>query len=820
MSKNNESDNDLRQLLHNEAIHLAQLAVNFDVNNELEAALYYYKESSNCLQKCLSFGKSPELELKINEYLNRAKVLSDRLINNESQNINIKQIKSEEMSKLLRAEFLMNEALDEDEDNHYENAFELYSQAIQLCLKAKEETNEESIKAKLTSLATKALDRAEAIKRTKTTPKTSETKLDVTQSLDQLKLDETTAQSSSAKSGQLVISGQSSYTKEEIAVLRHTSIINGREYVPFLSIDLKERFSYPIPYCDRDGLLVLSPKQKSNFAEWLRLDELSANPMIITSVDCFTIKQTVVSDCSFVASLAVSALYEKKFGKKIITSIIYPQNRNREPVYNPCGKYMIKFNINGVNRKVLIDDKLPVGRSGELLCSYSSNKNEFWVSLLEKAYMKVMGGYDFPGSNSNIDLHALTSWIPERLSIHGSEADKEKTFKMLYERHIKGDVLITFATGELTDSEGERTGLVPTHAYAMLDIKQVYNKKLFLLKNPWSHMRWKGNFSERDVDNWTTPLKTALHYDPQNAKNFDNGVFWIDIDSLYRFFDVSYLNWNPTIFKYTYCTHDSWNAGVGPVKDLYFIGDNPQYSLTLKSPESTVWILLTRHITDRNDFANNREYIALLVYKNNGDKVYMPFDPPPYIDGVRINSPHYLCKIVPKDGCIKYTLVISQYEKSNTINYTIRAYSTCAFVLKKLVNQYKYKEVEKNGKWSAETAGGCLNNPLTYFKNPIYQLTINGANDCDNELLIDLKGPKDFAVGIDVMTVSVVNQNSPNYFAKTNSGSFRSGFTILQLKNMPAGTYNIIPSTFKPSQIGPFFLTIHSTTPIKLSKMR
>ena len=41
-----------------------------------------------------------------------------------------------------------------------------------------------------------------------------------------------------------------------------------------------------------------------------------------------------------------------------------------------------------------------------------------------------------------------------------------------------GDVLITVATGFLTDSEGERAGLVPTHAYAVLDIRKI--KVLYL----------------------------------------------------------------------------------------------------------------------------------------------------------------------------------------------------------------------------------------------------------------------------------------------------------------------------------------------------
>lgn len=341
-----------------------------------------------------------------------------------------------------------------------------------------------------------------------------------------------------------------------------------------MPIDFREQFNFLLLYDDKDGLLKLSPKQRKVFKGWVRPSDLFIAPKMMDSVNAFNIKQTIVSDCSFVASLAISANYERRFNKRLIRTIIYPQSKEG-PVYNPYGKYMVKLWFNGVLRKVIIDDRLPVGQHNELLCSYTNIKGELWISLLEKAYMKVMGGYDFPGSNSNIDLHALTGWIPERISIP-SDKDRNKTFNMLRNKLQDGSLLITVATGEIPEHEADRAGLVPTHAYAVLDIREVFGVKLLLLKNPWSHLRWKGNYSELDTVHWTTEMKQALDYEPTNATQFDNGVFWIDYASIIKFFDVLYLSWNPDLFHFKYSIHKSWDSGLGPAKDVYTIGDNPQ----------------------------------------------------------------------------------------------------------------------------------------------------------------------------------------------------------------------------------------------------
>ncbi|XP_055352711.1 calpain-7-like [Paramacrobiotus metropolitanus] len=848
--------------LPQEIIQLANHAVQFDKSGNLEVAIYYYTEAANSLAQAKKHNiPFPNLDERFKEYRRRAEKLKEIQIARKEKEL-LENVKEQSQKDLERAEFLLYAALDADELQDKKQAVELYSEAIELCLGARNRTSSQDLKKKLGSLAAKCLDRAEFLKKQKESsdgermdlsrlPSVPTTPLSPTDSLPS-PVSPTMGMSlpaggqlpgmdinasvpanfaplpKSSSSSTLTVSGSESYSKEEIEVLRKTSRINGRDYVPFMAVDERERFAFPDLFVDRDGKLALAPKQLSAFKGWARPSELCSAPRMYDSIDPFTIRQSIISDCSFVASLAISALYEKRFNKKLITSIIYPQNRQGDPIYNPSGKYMVKLHVNGVPRKIIIDDYLPSNKYMDILCSYSHNKNEMWVSLLEKAYMKVMGGYDFPGSNSNIDLHALTGWIPERVNIRLKEDSfrPDEFFLKISERHKKGDVLATVATGDMSAKESERTGLVPLHAYALLDVREVQGKQLFLLKNPWSHMRWKGNFSERDVRHWTPSMQSALSYDPQSAKQFDNGVFWIDYPSVLRFFDVFYLNWNPALFRYTYCIHQEWRAGLGPVKDVYDMSGSPQFRLEVTFPPgvttAALWVLLTRHITDRDDFAKNKEYITLLVYKTEGKRIFYPYDPPPFIDGVRINSPHYLCKMLLQQSAgatQRYTLVVSQYEKTNTIFYTLRCFSTVAFKMSKIVHSYGYKEDIISGKWKGTTAGGCPNYPNTYKNNPIHQINLDNAKP-DNQLLITLKGPKQYSVGFDIVTVVSHCPTAFANFTRKSTGAFRSGFCVLELEAIPGGVYNVIPSTFLPGQEGPYFLSVQASCPIKVSQLQ
>ncbi|CAD5221634.1 unnamed protein product [Bursaphelenchus xylophilus] len=798
------------------ANYYAKQAIAYDKTGHWQAAEYFYLEAARALTDLINQGKA---DRKLFETVEKYRKRAENIKVQEECAISSK-IKSEEQTSEERIEFILSQGLSKDEEGSHREALALYTQGVQYCLDCAKKTQNNELKRRFQTLATVALERAEKLKELSTSselPDFPDIPDDGILGLD-IPRDEDPMPSSSKSS--LKVRGKECLNSEELKLLAFTSKINGISFMPFLNDDIRERFAFPMPFCDHDGLLALAEKQKARLKTWYRLPDLCQEPKIIENINSGTIKQNLVSDCSFVASLAVSAQYERKFKKPLITNIIYPQNKKGIPVYNPCGKYMVKLYLNGILRKVLIDDRLPVGADGEFLCSYSQRKNEFWVQLLEKAYMKVMGGYDFPGSNSNIDLNALTGWIPERIPLHSKvdPVDKDTVFEKLFQRYHQGQCLVTLATGKMPVSEVERSGLVDSHAYAVLDLRKFENKKLLLVKNPWTHLRWKGRYSEKDTESWTPELCKALDYNPKDAQQFDDGVFWIDLESVCHFFDVFYVNWNPILFPFSYVLHSCWTAGQGPIKDLYSISENPQYKLDVnnKLGAAAVWILLTRHIVDKQDFEYNTEYITVVVYPT-GKRIHLPNSPKPLIDGARINSPHYLCQLnITDPGVQRYTLVVAQYEKSTTIYYTLRLYSTTEFSC----SEIKHPKIQKTipGEWKGITAGGCGNGASreTVRNNPIFHLELDDGSD-ENTVVIDLRGPKQFHVGFEVVQISS-RRNKP--FNRCTSGDFRSGCTVLELNSVPAGTYSIMPMTFNPGQEGPFLLKIQSDTGFKFKRVQ
>lgn len=50
--------------------------------------------------------------------------------------------------------------------------------------------------------------------------------------------------------------------------------------------------------------------------------------------------------------------------------------------------------------------------------------------------------------------------------------------------------------------------------------------------------------------------------------------------------------------------------------------------------------------------------------------------------------------------------------------------------------------------------------------------------------------------------------------------SSRCGFCYMEAELVPAGLYNVVPTTFLPKQEGPFFLDFSSTSALKVSQLQ
>lgn len=644
---------------------------------------------------------------------------------------------------------------------------------------------------------------------------------------------------------------------EEVAVLKHSSLIASGLFLPWSDASaqrISEEAQRPTIataslWTDPNGYLKLSDKQRARFHKWARPSEICLmrrkqgltstlqKPIMVKSITPFTIRQQYVTDCSFIASLCICAAFERRFGRKLVTSLIYPQGPDGLPILNPSGKYQIKLWLNGVAREVIVDDYLPVDKFGNVLCSHTTTKGlELWVCIIEKAYMKLCGGYDFPGSNSGVDLFSLTGWIPERIffpkdpaRVRDFETPSERAWERLCSASSFGDCLITMSTSsDLEEEMANEAGIVTGHAYAVLSVVQTRNgTRLLQLKNPWAYKAWRGRYSCHDLESWngSPGLCNEVGYNPVLAQQHDDGIFWIEWKDVLVFFQNIHLSWNPGLFSYHTTIHGFWPLKQGPVDDTFNVRENPQYVVKLSdaaiAKKATLWILLSRHVAKQEQEGSEAtDYLTVHVHRTNEkrDRINYQGGKSCVLTGAYTNNPHLLVRYdVSGSADDKYlSLVLSQYKKSSDVSYSLSCYSTELFALSQPAKRLPICTT-LSGQWTQISAGGppgtrmFQNNPSWAFRVPS-----EGA-------LIEIS-----CTTIKTMTVNVMAIEVDTYGKRVtrisrepsiDSGDYRHGFTITKRCRVPGGVYTLVASSFYPGEIGSFRIVIESSLKLKFERI-
>eukprot|EP00567_Pseudictyota_dubia_P006409 CAMPEP_0197438408 /NCGR_PEP_ID=MMETSP1175-20131217/5418_1 /TAXON_ID=1003142 /ORGANISM="Triceratium dubium, Strain CCMP147" /LENGTH=899 /DNA_ID=CAMNT_0042968133 /DNA_START=47 /DNA_END=2743 /DNA_ORIENTATION=- len=630
-----------------------------------------------------------------------------------------------------------------------------------------------------------------------------------------------------------------SLSAAEISVLKRSSLIASGLFLPW-SDEEARTFNYKTPdgkpWKDPDGLLMLSDKQRARIHKWARPHEIlsmrggssAVAPVMIKAITPYTIRQKCVTDCSFIASLCICAAFERRFKRRLVTSIIYPQDVNGVPIYNPQGKYMVKFWLNGVARRVIVDDLLPVDQRGYFLCSHTDTKGglELWVSIIEKAYMKLCGGYDFPGSNSGVDLFSLTGWIPERIffpekpdKVRDFETPVERVWERVYSANSYGDCLITMAvSSDITEDKAKQVGLVTGHAYAVLScIKTSNGTRLLQLKNPWAHQGWKGRYSAKDRTSWKDPRFCAeVGYNPALASEVDDGVFWICWEDVLVYFRNVQLSWNPALFPFRTTVHSFWPKDQGPSDDSFNVGDNPQYILTMSDKalqkKSSIWILLSRHVTKQEQEGMEvQDYLTLHIHRNTRekDRMWYPGGKKCVLRGAYTNNCHVLVRYDVAGPEDKYlSLVLSQYQKSHDLGFTLSCFCTNSFKLGQPMKDQPMS-TSISSEWTEPSAGGPIGQEF-FRNNPMWSLVVPAEGAF---VQTRCSSVKTFAINVLLIEVDSPGKRIHSIDRKPviDTGDYRHGFVATNAIWVPGGKYTLVASTFHRGQTGRFQIELKSS---------
>ncbi|KAK9510521.1 hypothetical protein O3M35_005286 [Rhynocoris fuscipes] len=350
--------------------------------------------------------------------------------------------------------------------------------------------------------------------------------------------------------------------------------------------------------------------------EWKRPGEICNDPrLFVEGASRFDVQQGELGDCWLLAAVANLTLNQALF-KQIV-----PDDQNFQDKY--AGIFHFRFWQYGRWVDVVIDDRLPT-YYGQLVFLHSSQSNEFWSALLEKAYAKLHGSYEaLKGGSTNEAMEDFTAGLSEVYELNEAPPNLYTIMIKAYERSSLMACSIEPDPREVEARTPQ--GLVKGHAYSITRVQyidiatpNVSGKiPLIRLRNPWGNeAEWNGAWSDKSQE-W--------RFIPQSKKEeigltFENdGEFWMSYRDFAKYFtrleicnlnpdslteeeygDDSKKHWEMSIFE------GEWVRGItagGCRNHLETFWHNPQYIIELTDP-------------DEDDEENKCTIIIALMQKN------------------------------------------------------------------------------------------------------------------------------------------------------------------------------------------------------------
>jgi len=448
--------------------------------------------------------------------------------------------------------------------------------------------------------------------------------------------------------------------------------------------------------------------------EWKRPQDICApDPpsLFVDGSSRHDITQGLLGNCWFVASCATLALEPSLLGEVI------PDMKKQEWDPNDVGNYQgifrFRFWRQGERTEVVIDDLLPT-INGQLVFIHSKEKNEFWGSLVEKAYAKLNGSFEALEAGNIADaLVDFTGGVCESVNLKdaGFNDDEERRLaffnsirKAMSDRSLVG-ASITAKKNEDMERRTE-TGLVMGHAYSVTSMKKIttgeglfnlFNREhlyLIRLRNPWGQKEWNGAWSDGSAE-WEKldadgRKKLGLDFD-------DDGEFWMAFEDFCRYFSKATIChlMNTSVFSISKRWHlfkhnNEWKLGFsagGCVTNQDSFFRNPQYAFSIKDKDDgEVMIALMQEDTriDRDEGGKNLTigYFIMKVEENRTYRLHSMMEKAG--DSIFINMREVVNRYQLKQG--RYIVIPSTYDPNEAGNFMIRIFtekSSNASVLEK-----------------------------------------------------------------------------------------------------------------------------------------